>query len=629
MIVGNLIAKFDLDAKGFAAGMKEVQSMTASVAPKVASFSRRATILGGVITAVGTAALVTGLKLSRMVAEIEGIDRKLRFATGSIEKGAKAFAFLEKTSIELGISLEVATHNFGSMAAAVKGTVLEGEGVERIFKAIAKASVVLGLDNQRTALSFLAVQQMMSKGVITQEELRRQLGENLPGALQIMARALGVSSAELNKMVATGALLAENVLPLFAAQIEKEMGPAVKELGNSMAVALGKMSTSWFQLKKAMSEGFIKDTLISFVDLLGGVVSVGAGAIETLNKLTGYFKDRQALYDDRVFKFGKKQVEDAKEQQNSILKIAEISSEKRIAIETKTLDTISSFKNKFATLSEDLDLRASIAGADAYETSRKKILATQEQQIKEIVAFSDTQLSQLAEFGDAQVAVVKATDALILKVKETSGLEVAALNKVLLASIEKDFQTEFGSLLSLTKSVMSDFSSFMVDFAMGTKVSFKEMIDSMLRKILEFTTQLLVIEPILLSFQSYLRNIFKGEGAAGGIGGLLSGLFGALSGGKLFAKGGMITEPVIGFGTQSKTGYMLGESGPEAVIPADLLTAGGGGSQPPVNITINALDSKSLTELMRENPQAVTAPIIASLSSGDRALSSSIRLAVN
>jgi tape measure domain-containing protein len=43
----------------------------------------------------------------------------------------------------------------------------------------------------------IAIQQMSGKGVIQMEELRQQLGEAMPRAVELMARSMGVSMPQL------------------------------------------------------------------------------------------------------------------------------------------------------------------------------------------------------------------------------------------------------------------------------------------------------------------------------------------------------------------------------------------------------------------------------------------------
>jgi tape measure domain-containing protein len=68
---------------------------------------------------------------------------------------------------------------------------------------------------------FLALNQMVIKNKITTEGLRRQMGERIPGVFGIMAKSLGITLPELDKMVKNGEIISCNILPKFAIELEK------------------------------------------------------------------------------------------------------------------------------------------------------------------------------------------------------------------------------------------------------------------------------------------------------------------------------------------------------------------------------------------------------------------------
>ena len=70
-------------------------------------------------------------------------------------------------------------------------------------------------------LSYLALSQMMSKGKISSEELRRQLGERMPVAMEAMARAVGVTIQELDGLLKAGKLISKDVMLPFVQEMEK------------------------------------------------------------------------------------------------------------------------------------------------------------------------------------------------------------------------------------------------------------------------------------------------------------------------------------------------------------------------------------------------------------------------
>lgn len=99
--------------------------------------------------------------------------------------------------------------------------------------AMAKAGTFPRMDK-----AMLAVTQMLSKGRITGEELNQQLSEALPGARGYMARGLGVSQPELNKLLEEGRIQAEAALRLMFLQMRKEAAGTMKETATKTLAGL-------------------------------------------------------------------------------------------------------------------------------------------------------------------------------------------------------------------------------------------------------------------------------------------------------------------------------------------------------------------------------------------------------
>lgn len=219
-------------------------------------------------------------------AKFDGIGRALTTVTGSSQQAAQQFQFLQKTASTLGIDLASAAGAYTKLAASARGTLLAGEDTDKIFTAIAKSSSALGLTAADTEGALLAIGQMMSKGTVYAEELRGQLGERLPGAFQAMAKAVGVSSAELSKMLEQGQV-GIDVLPKFAAELERlSSGANLDGLQNN----INRLGNEWDRLKLTVgnsapiNEGMksAADALKSFNDQADRIISVVKVAGELL-----------------------------------------------------------------------------------------------------------------------------------------------------------------------------------------------------------------------------------------------------------------------------------------------------------------------------------------------------------
>ncbi|HEB94319.1 MAG TPA: hypothetical protein ENI94_12840 [Gammaproteobacteria bacterium] len=154
-------------------------------------------------------------------AELQSLEAGLKAVFGSSRAAAREMAYVRDVASRMGIGVSAAAKAYLDLAAASKGTALEGEQTRRIFEAISLAMGKLGKSSADTQGALQAVQQMISKGKVSAEELRGQLGERLPGAFQAAAASIGVTTAELDKMLQSGQLTAETLLPRLATELNK------------------------------------------------------------------------------------------------------------------------------------------------------------------------------------------------------------------------------------------------------------------------------------------------------------------------------------------------------------------------------------------------------------------------
>lgn len=233
---------------------------------------------------------------------VQTFNVTMETVSGSAASARTDLAFVRKTATDLAIDLRTAQEQYASFAAASKVAGLEAATTRDIFKSVSVAMTVLNRSTQDQELSFLALQQMISKGTVSSEELRRQLGERLPGALEIMARALGVTGMELNKMLKAGTIISKEALPKFAKELEKIFGAGVpaalqrtssqiKLLANDFEAILISIGESGFmdsltdgvkELRDAVASPEFKEFTKDLGKGLGDAVSVVASGLSLL-----------------------------------------------------------------------------------------------------------------------------------------------------------------------------------------------------------------------------------------------------------------------------------------------------------------------------------------------------------
>jgi len=220
----------------------DAEAANASVGRSSAGLGQFVTQLKPVAAAIAAAFGVR--EVAQMAANFDGLVRSMGAISGSGSKAAQEVGYITEAASRLGLKLEDTAKAYTSWLASIKGTALEGEKGRQVFEAVAGSMARLGKSSEDTNGALLALGQMVSKGTVSMEELRGQLAERLPGALQAAADGAGITTAQLIKMVESGSVLAEDLLPGMAAQLQKLYGNKDVE----------GFTSSWNKLTNAISE---------------------------------------------------------------------------------------------------------------------------------------------------------------------------------------------------------------------------------------------------------------------------------------------------------------------------------------------------------------------------------------
>lgn len=197
---------------------------------------------------LGEAALQTSVKLD-----------SLRLAQNSVfktqENVGKQNEFLTGIAERYGIEILGLTDAYTKFAASAQGTFLEGTKTQEIFDSVTRSSSLLGVSTDETTGILRALGQMMSKGKVQAEELRGQLGDRMAGAFKLFADGMGVSTAQLDKMLKDGEVLADDVLPKFAAQLNKKYKLDLTDQIETQTASINRRTNAWVAFVEGVNSG--------------------------------------------------------------------------------------------------------------------------------------------------------------------------------------------------------------------------------------------------------------------------------------------------------------------------------------------------------------------------------------
>lgn len=226
-----------------------------------------------------------GLSLGKLSSSLMDTATKLSVAkqtldnvSESTKEYGQSLEWLREISQEYGQDLVVLTNQFAQYRAAAKSTSLSIDELRAIYEALTRAAGAYHMSADRTKDMMIAVQQMFSKSKVTAEELRRQLGNSLPGAFNLMTEAAyraGVisknSTAELEKMMRAGKVSAEQVMPEFAKVLNEVTAAANFE---SLQTSLNRFKNTWTEMVEA-----------------GGFENIFKGLVDGANNALSFMKE--------------------------------------------------------------------------------------------------------------------------------------------------------------------------------------------------------------------------------------------------------------------------------------------------------------------------------------------------
>lgn len=205
-------------------------------------------------TAVATAfslLAVSGVKATMQMQQFEAL---LETSTGSAALVGKEYEYISGVANKFGVNIKGVTEQYSKFATAARLSNLPLEEQRKIFEGAVTAGTAMRLSSERMSLVFLALEQMVSKGTVSMEELRRQMGDLVPGSFAMAAKAMGVTEEQLSSMIRKGDVLAKDLLPKLADEWLKVFGPGAARSSTSLRAELDRLSTSTFEMLKAFDK---------------------------------------------------------------------------------------------------------------------------------------------------------------------------------------------------------------------------------------------------------------------------------------------------------------------------------------------------------------------------------------
>jgi len=516
-----------------------------------------------------------------------GLQRKaLRLVINDTEKFNQSQKFLLITSRELAIPQDIITRQFTSLTASVVGAGKSVSDAEKVFQAIAAGIRGTGGNLEDMKAAMRATSQVFSKGKVSAEELRQQLGERLPGAFTLFADSMNKTPAELDKALEQGKVTLDDFMK-FAETLFARYGENAKILAKGPEAAGDRLKTVTSELKDAIGKNILpigaafqtefariaeaiaqsKGTLDAF-----GIIikSIGAAALSTFFSLRFMTRSLVDLINiinhiavgqfDKAFKIAQKGFQETSEQAKKDLKsITDLFKDGSQQPDGAGNQNLNSEINKTNENTNNLKNTS----VNAFEAMK---LGVQE--------YMDSIKDMNKQIKDTFVNAFKGMEDALVQFVLTGKLNFRKLAQSILADLARMIvrQQMFNALSGFTsiKNPLSIFRKSPVDQGIADRM----------------TSGRSFIDAALQVDDNATGNAFSRNGIVP------------------YRKGGIVSSPTMFKFGGSNLGIM-GEAGPEAILPLQRgkggklgVIAQGGGA---VNVTVNVDASSSSVEGDEQN----------------------------
>lgn len=214
--------------------------------------------VGGAVRSIYDASVLTQRATARLAAKFDqdfvAIEREIKFVREEADR--------------LGIEFETLLEQYTRFVNNVPDGTMNIDQIRYSFTGIAEASRAAGLGTQDIQSVFTALGQIASKGALSMEELRQQLGERIPGAIENTAKGLSmmtgelVTTEELLQRINRGEVGSAAIVAL-AESLRKEFGPALETALDSPLAAMARFKNALYDIRIEIAESGFIDELTS------------------------------------------------------------------------------------------------------------------------------------------------------------------------------------------------------------------------------------------------------------------------------------------------------------------------------------------------------------------------------
>ncbi len=268
-------------------------------------------------------------RLNQEVISAQLTTQAVTEAAGLQGQGPAAFNWLRQQGNRIGFSYMDQAQDYNNFLSNSLGAGMSLQGSQDIYLGFAEYARAMGITPARNKLVMNALSQMMGKGTVSMEELRRQMAESMPGTMDVFAQAYaemmgsGLKGQEalssLYEAIPTGKVKSAEILPIVQRILRERAAPKLdvamktsqaeqarfQNMTADMAILASNsgLESGFSRLFRALTDGLkeagpmIESLARGFDDVTKGVGS----ALLVVQSFQRFFQGRDSAIGDMLF----------------------------------------------------------------------------------------------------------------------------------------------------------------------------------------------------------------------------------------------------------------------------------------------------------------------------------------
>lgn len=222
------------------------------------------------VLAAATPVLITKNLIDASM-QMEALEAKMKSALPTFGQSERELNYVSQEADRMGINFQKLAQSYSMFAASSTRVGISLKDTRKIFKDFSEVTTALKLRPEQVSGVFLALEQMASKGKPQLQELKLQLGQYIPGAVELGAQAMGISVDKFLKKLQKGEITSREFLKKYAETVRSELGAGFDMAAKQTQASLNRINNEWFKLRVSLGKMFSKETVTAIDSITGGL----------------------------------------------------------------------------------------------------------------------------------------------------------------------------------------------------------------------------------------------------------------------------------------------------------------------------------------------------------------------